>query len=148
MNVFWNHKLLFKHKRFTNKTTLSSYVWHLKSVSSETTNLKWSVLRCVPQYSNISKKCLLHLFEKLETVTYENQKELLSKRSKLLCKYRYANKFLLKNYTSIDFRYVVIVSSRKKLVVYVLIYVISCKNWNKMLLPDDSENLKVRLAIN
>ena len=67
---FYNHKLSFKHKRYFNKTTLSSYVWHLKSVSSEISNLKWSVLRCVPPYSNISKKCLLCLHEKLEIVTY------------------------------------------------------------------------------
>ena len=50
-------------------TTLSSYMWHLKSVSSETPNLKWSALRCVPQYSNTSKKCLMCFYEKLEIVT-------------------------------------------------------------------------------
>ena len=72
----YNHKLSFKHKRYSNKTTLSSYMWHFKSVSSETPNLKWSVLRCVPPYPNISKKCLLCLYEKLEIVTYQNQKEL------------------------------------------------------------------------
>ena len=37
--------LSIKHKRDPNKTTRSSYMWHLKSVSSETPNLKWSVLR-------------------------------------------------------------------------------------------------------
>ena len=47
---FYDHKLSFKYKRYSNKTTLSSYMWHLKSVSSETPNLKWSVLRCVPPY--------------------------------------------------------------------------------------------------
>ena len=73
---FYNHKLSFKHKRYSNKTTLASYMWHLKSVSSETPNLKWFVLRCVPRYSNISKKCLLCLYEKLETVIYQNQKEI------------------------------------------------------------------------
>ena len=36
----YNNKLSFKHKRYSNKTTLSSYIWHLKSVSSETPNLK------------------------------------------------------------------------------------------------------------
>ena len=101
---FYNHKLLFKHKRYSNKTTLSSYMWHLKSVSSETPNLKWSILRCVPPYSNISKKSLLCLYEKLEIVTLQNQKELLNKRSELLCKCSHANKFLLKNYTGNDFR--------------------------------------------
>ena len=37
---FYNHKLSFKHKRYSNKTTLSSYTWYLKNVSSETLNLK------------------------------------------------------------------------------------------------------------
>ena len=62
-------------------------MWHLKSVSSETPNLKWSVLRCVPPYSNILKNCLLYLYEKLEIVTYQNQKELLHLRYHL-CKSR------------------------------------------------------------
>ena len=69
---FYKHKLSFKHKRYFNKTTLPSYIWHLKRVSSETPNLKWSVLRCVLPYSNISKKCLLCLYEKLEIVIYQN----------------------------------------------------------------------------
>ena len=103
-SCFCNLKLSFKNKRYPNKTTLSSYMWHLKSVSSETRYIKWSVLRCDPPYSNISKKCLLCLYEKLEIVTYQNQKELLNKRSKLLCKCRHANKFLSKNYTINDFR--------------------------------------------
>ena len=50
-----------------------------KSISSKTPNLKWSILRCVPPYSNISKKSLLCLHEKLEIVTYQNQKELLKR---------------------------------------------------------------------
>ena len=100
----YNHKLSFKHKRYSTITTLSNYMWHLKSVSSETPNWKWSVLGFVPPYLNISKKCLLSLFEKLEIVTYESKKELLNKRSELLCKCCHANKFFLKNYTGNDFR--------------------------------------------
>ena len=84
---FYNHKLSFKHKRYSNKTTLSSYI-----------------LRCVPPYSNISKKFLLCLYENLEIVTYQNQKELLKKRPEVLCKCCHANKFLLKNYAGNDFR--------------------------------------------
>ena len=68
------------------------------------TNLQWSVLRCVPPYSNISKKCFLSLYEKLEIVTYQNQKELLNKRSEIICKCCHANMFFLKNYTGKDFR--------------------------------------------
>ena len=116
---FYNHKLSFKHMRYSNKTTLLSYTWHLKSVSSETHNSKWSALRCVPPHSNISKKYLLCLYEKLEIVTYQNQKELLNKRSELLSKCPHAKKFLLKNYTGND---LAILSSRKKLIVYVTIY--------------------------
>ena len=100
---FYNHKLSFKHKRFSNKTTFSSYMLHLKSVSSEKPNLKWSTLNYVPPYSNISKKCLLCWYEKLEIVTYQNQKELLNKRCELLCICCYPNKFLLKNYTGNSF---------------------------------------------
>ena len=103
-NRLYNYMLSFKHKRYSNRTTLSSYIWHLKSVSSETPNLKWFVLRCVPPYSDISNKCLLCLYEKLEIVTYQNQKELLNKRPELLCKYRHVSKFLLKNYNGNDFR--------------------------------------------
>ena len=101
---FYNHKLSFKHKRYSNKTTLSSYMWHLKNVSGDATNLKWCILRCVLPYSNISNKCLLCLYEKLEIATYQNQKELLNKRSEILCKCRHDNKFFLKNYTSNDLR--------------------------------------------
>ena len=52
---FYNPKLSFKHKRYSNKTTLLSYMWHLKSISNETPNLEWSGLRCVPPYSNSPK---------------------------------------------------------------------------------------------
>ena len=103
-NRFYNHKLSFKHKRYANNTTLSSYLWHLKNGSSETPNLNWSVLRGTPPYSNISRKSLLCLYEKLEIVTYQNQKELLNKRTEILYKCCHANKLLLKNYTSNDFR--------------------------------------------
>ena len=90
-SCFYNHKLSFKHKIYSNKTTIG-----------QTPNLKWSVLRCVPPHSNISKKCLLCLYEKLEIFTYRNQKELMNKISELLCKCHHANRFLLKNYTGND----------------------------------------------
>ena len=46
---FYNHKLLFKHKIYSNN---ASYMRHLKSVSSETPNLNWSIWRCIPLFSN------------------------------------------------------------------------------------------------
>ena len=35
-----NHKLSFNHRRYSNKTILSSYILHSKSFSSEIPNLK------------------------------------------------------------------------------------------------------------
>ena len=81
---FYNHRLSLKLKRHSSKKILSSYMWQLKIVSSETPNLKWSVLRCVLPYLNVSKKCLLCLYQKLEIGTYQNQKKLLNKISELL----------------------------------------------------------------
>ena len=45
-SYFYKHKLSFKHKGHSNKTTLQ--VTCGTSVSSETPNLKWYFLRCPP----------------------------------------------------------------------------------------------------
>ena len=52
-NCFY-HILSFKQKIYSNKTTISNYTWHLKKVSNETPNLKWSVLKWIPPYLNTS----------------------------------------------------------------------------------------------
>ena len=67
--------------------------------------LTWSVVKSVPGYSNISKRCLLCLTEKVLIATYENPEELLNKRSELMAKCRHNNKFLLSNYKSNDWIY-------------------------------------------
>ena len=64
--------------------------------------LTWSVAKSVPGYSNISKRCLLCVTEKVLIATYENPEELLNKRSELMAKCRHGNKFLLSNYKSND----------------------------------------------
>ena len=94
---YYNHKKSFNHKRYSHETTLSSYVWHLKETLDVTPNLKWSVVRCTTCCSNISKKCLLCLYEKLVIIIYPRQYKLLSKGRELFCKCRLGNKYLLKN---------------------------------------------------
>ena len=84
---YYNHKKSFSHKQYSHETTLSSYMWHLKETLDVTPNLKWSVVRCVTPYSNISKKSLLCLYEKLVIITYPRQHE-------LFCKCRHENKYL------------------------------------------------------
>ena len=87
-----NHKKLFNHKRYSHETTFLSYVWHLKETLDVTPNLKWSVVRCTTPYSNISKKCLLCLYEELIIITYPRQHKLLNKQSELFCKCCHENK--------------------------------------------------------
>ena len=95
---YYNHKKSFNRKRYSHETTLSSYLWHLKETLDVTPSLKWSVVRCATPYSNISKKCLLCLHEKLVIITYPRQPEFLNKRSELFCKCRLESKYLLKNF--------------------------------------------------
>ena len=83
---YYNNKKSFSYKRYSLETTLSSYVWHLKKTLDVIPNLKWSVVRCATCYSNISKKCLLCLYEKLVIITYPRQHELLNKRPELFYK--------------------------------------------------------------
>ena len=92
-----NHTKSFRHKRYSKETTLSKYISEIKKECNEMPPLKWSI--AVPSYSNISKKCLLCLHEKLETVKFEDQCHLLNKRPELISKWRHANKCLLRNYT-------------------------------------------------
>ena len=99
---YYNLKKSFNHKQYSHETTLSSYVWHLKETLDVTRNLKWSVVRRATPYSNISKKCLLCLYEKLVIITYPRQHKLLSKRSELFYKCRHENKYLLKNFRAND----------------------------------------------
>ena len=65
----------------TRNKVLSKYVWEVKDKYKETPSLKWSIVKSVPGYSNITKKCLLCLYEKFEIINYPNQEELLNKRS-------------------------------------------------------------------
>ena len=95
---FYNHRKSFNNEGSANDTTLSKYIWELKETSNSSLTLVWSIAKKVPPYSNISKKCLLCLHEKLEIINYPRPEELLNKRSELISKCRHANKFLLRNY--------------------------------------------------
>ena len=90
-----NQSNSFRHKWYSKDTTLSKYIWGIKEEYNEMPTLKWSIVKYVLLYSNISKKCLLCLQEKLEIV---DQDHLLNKRSELISKCRHANKYLLHNY--------------------------------------------------
>ena len=78
--------------------TLSKYIWELKETSNSSPTLVWPIAKKVRPYSNISKRCLLCLHEKLQIINYPQPDESLNKRSELISKCRHANKFLLRNY--------------------------------------------------
>ena len=93
------HKTTFNHERYKKGTTLSTYFWNSKEKEKIDPILKWSILKSVPAYSNITKRCPLCLQEKFEILFYKNQGELLNKRSELISKCRHQNKFILGNLT-------------------------------------------------
>ena len=73
-----NHTKSFRHKRYSKETTLTKYFWENKKKYNEMPALEWSIVKSVSSYSNISKKCLLCLHEKLEKVNFEDQDHLLN----------------------------------------------------------------------
>ena len=52
----------------------------MKDKHNTTPNLMWCTVKSVSDYSNISKKCMLCLHEKYETLNYPDQEELLNKK--------------------------------------------------------------------
>ena len=99
---FYNHRMSFNNEGHSKDTTLSKYVWDVKRKLKIMPSLKRYIIKSLPAYSNISKKCQLCLQEKFEILNYPNPNELLNKRSQLISKCRHVNKFLLSNYRSND----------------------------------------------
>ena len=81
---YHNHIMSFENQERKNDTALSTFLWELQKSIKETPKLTWSVSKVVPGYSNISKRCLLGLNEKLLIATYSDQKQLLNKGSELI----------------------------------------------------------------
>ena len=95
-NWYYNHEQSFRNENYNYSITLSTYLWSIKSTSEEqNVNLNWEVMRQAAPYSNISKRCLLCLHEKLAIALYPYPKELLNKRYEMVSKCRHLNKFLL-----------------------------------------------------
>ena len=94
---FHNHRKSFNNEDSANDISLSKYIRELKETLNSSPTLAWAIPKKVPPYSNISKKCLLCLHEKLETINYPRPDELLNKRCELISRCGHANKFLLRH---------------------------------------------------
>ena len=76
---FYNHRKSSNNEASSNDTTFSKYIWEQKETSNLNPALVWTIAKSVLPYSNISKKCLLCLNEKLEIINYFDQKNYLRK---------------------------------------------------------------------
>ena len=87
-NRYYDHQQSFRNEDYKNSTTLSTYLWSIKSIPKEqNVNLSWKIMQQAALYSNISKSCLLCLHEKLAIPLYPNPEELLNKRSDMISKW-------------------------------------------------------------
>ena len=76
---YYNHTKSFRNLKYSKETTLSGFLWDLWNKNIPVAELQWSIGKNVPAYSNISKRCLLCLCEKLAIITFKDQKEKKSK---------------------------------------------------------------------
>ena len=74
---FYNHRKSFNNEAGPNNTTLPIYIWELKEASNLSPPLVLSIVKKVPIYSNISKKCFLCLHEKLEIIILDQTNRLI-----------------------------------------------------------------------
>ena len=70
---FYNHRNSFNNEGGANNTTLLKYISELKETLNSIPTLVLSISRKASTYSNISKKCLLCLDEKLEIIILDQR---------------------------------------------------------------------------
>ena len=92
-----NHLKSFKHERYKNETTLSSYIWHLREIG-QTPIINWSVAKRAPSYNPASKRCRLCLAEKTLILENASDPKMLNTRTEIFSKCRHRNPFLLSEY--------------------------------------------------
>ena len=68
-----NQKNSFRHKRYSKETTLSKYIWEIKKEYNEMPPLIKSIIKSVPSYSNISKKCYYVFTKNLKLLTLKTK---------------------------------------------------------------------------
>ena len=94
---FRNHIKSFNHKKYSNETELSKYVWHLKENNTDYT-IKWSIIKNSISCTEGSKRCNLCLQEKL-SILKEKSKYLLNKRSEIVSACHHKNRFQVNHLT-------------------------------------------------
>ena len=91
-----NHMSTFRHEKNEKSTELAKYVWNLKR-RNEQYQMKWTIFKRAPSYSNATKHCCLCLTEKL-SIMEANKDTTLNCRTELVSKCRHQNKFYLSRF--------------------------------------------------
>ena len=89
-----NHTKSFRHQHCKNDTEPSKHIWDLKNEGIRY-NITWSIAAYASAYICGTRRCDLCITEKY-IIASSNQKNLLNKRTEIILKYRYKNKFILK----------------------------------------------------
>ena len=90
----------FSNIKYQTDTELSNEYWNIIS-AKKTPNISREILGTHKSYNQSSKLCLLRLNEKLAIALHKDD-SMLNKRSKVISKCRYRNKYMLGNYDSKD----------------------------------------------
>ena len=93
-----NHKKSFNAPLYKHDTKLSTEYWILK-MKQLNPEISWKIKGVYKSYNPTSKPCNLCLTEKLEILD-DPDKNLLNKRSEIICQCRHKNKHRLKTLTS------------------------------------------------
>ena len=91
---FSAHKTSFTHEKYKDATSLSTYIWQLKSKGADY-SIRWSIVRKVKSYKPGDRICALCLAEKAEILKHSKDKRSLNKRNELFSQCRHRRKFLL-----------------------------------------------------
>ncbi len=86
----------FNHKRYSNDTELSKYIWKLKD-NKQDFDITWSVLKQFISYTGGSKRCNLCLEENLCILKDKNKQNLLNKKSEIVSTCNHRKKHLINN---------------------------------------------------
>ena len=97
---FSNHTKPFNLQHYESDTELSKEYWTVKR-NHFTPKVTWRIIRKCAPFNTTKRKCYLCLNEKLEIALYKGD-NLLNKRSELINKCRYQNKFTLLRHDSKD----------------------------------------------
>ena len=90
------HKSSFTHANKAHSTSLSTYIWQLKTRNIPFTS-KWSIAGTAPSFNRKVRSCHLCLLEKTQISLADPEKS-LNKRNEIIAKCRHRDKFLLKHW--------------------------------------------------